>query len=84
MNKDLCVYVGVCVQMFTCRCTWEARSGCQIPVEPELQAVGSYVMWVLGTELGPSGKAGNTLSHSHFPQPLICDFNRKANNIKRL
>lgn len=32
-------------------------------LELELQAVVSYLSWVLGTELGPSTKAGHALNH---------------------
>jgi hypothetical protein len=44
-------------------------------LELELQAVVSHSVWVLGTELGFSGRAGNTPNHKAISQaPFIQCF----------
>lgn len=51
-------------------------------LEVELQVVVSLPMWVLGTELGSSGRAGNTLKHEAIsPAVLVSVLSHQQESI---
>ena len=66
--KSLCVCVCVC--MCECRCLKSSGKGAR-PLELELQAVVSCIMWVLGTVSGPSVRAANALNQSSVSSPVL-------------
>lgn len=56
----------------------EARRGHHF-LELEFQVVLTYLMWGLGTELGSSGRAANTLPTEPSLQPQIYYFLKRLN-----
>ena len=70
----VCVCMDVCVCMLvyvTCvQVPTEAREEELDPLDLKLQVVVSHPMWVLGTELGSSGRAASSINHHAISYPL--------------
>lgn len=60
--KILCAYVCVCICMHECKCLPRPDEGVG-SLELEMEVVVSQPVWLLGTELWSSIRAGCTLKH---------------------
>lgn len=56
--------------MYTVMCvSWEARRGCLVPIEPELQMAVSHEIWLLGNEPRSSARVDyRWLGHLSSPE----------------
>lgn len=67
----MCVYVYVCN---VCSGALGGQKHVSDLLEPKLQAVVSTRMWVLGTDLGSSARAGSILNPELSVQPAFASF----------
>lgn len=65
----VCVCVCIFVSVQVSAVPEEARRGASSSLEMELQAVESYLAWVLGTEFRSSARAVGHLTLSLLPAP---------------
>ena len=72
---DVCIYdiciVSVCLYVMHMLSALVSQKRALVPLELELQAVVSCIMWVLGTVSGPSVRAANALNQSSVSSPVL-------------